>query len=153
MWHQNTTRKLDTSVRTERDLGGSVEIPQHRLFGDRAESELFSSPWVDKTTDVVDVDCTHFPTNIEWRDIDENRLADETFVELNVRKTEKIEPIESEHLKAFVITGIEDHGVGLWPCTSTGEDTIGFQGVPVFGLGLEVGKDRLPWRFVQRFLR
>ena len=66
MWNQYTTRKLDTRSRTECDLGSSVEVPQHRLLGDRAKGSIVSSPWIVESTNVVDMDVSLVSVDIEW---------------------------------------------------------------------------------------
>jgi hypothetical protein len=152
VWYQDTSRELYTRSRTQLDLGGTVEIPEHRLLSNGAETSIVSSPWVNETSDVVNVNHSLVSIDIKWRDVNENRLANETSVQLDIPGGFKIETIKHEDLETCIISGIQNHGILIGSSASVGEDAVRLQGVPILGLGLKVGKDCLPWGLIHRDL-
>ena len=98
--NEYTTRKLNPSIRTELDFGGTIEIPEHRSLGDRAEASVVSSPRIIESSNFVDVDCSLVSVLIVRRDINENSFANQTPIEFDMDAIIELQivSIKGEHL-------------------------------------------------------
>jgi hypothetical protein len=98
--NEYTSRKLNPCIRAQSDLGGTVKVPEHRSLGDGAEASVVSSPRIMESSDIVHFHGSLVSVLIIRRNVDENRLANQTLIEFDVDAIFEIQivTIKGEHL-------------------------------------------------------